>query len=119
MSKHKYDSFYETMPKEVRVGYLFFKIEVRDNEDHEAEGTFGHMNVISQKIRIKPDMNPQNLANTFIHEVMHAINMNMGVLGKEGDEEMFVEMMANGICMFWQDNPEACEWWEKTLKARI
>ena len=110
---------YRGIPKVVRIGCYPFKVEVREFEDHEAEGTFGHMNPINQKIALRPGMTPQNLANTFIHEVMHAIYFYMRPNHSESPyetEEEFVLKGANGLVTFWQDNPKATAWWQKILK---
>lgn len=113
---------YKNIPKSVRVGCFLFRIEVRDFEDHEAEGTFGHMNPISQKICLRPGMSAQNLADTFIHEVMHAIFWFHEAGRFTGDTEMsqveeeFVTKGAHGLCQFWQDNPKAVVWWARLLK---
>lgn len=112
--------YYRNIPKRVRVGCFWFRIEVAEFEDQEADGTFGHMNPINQKIRLRPGMTPQNLANTFIHEVLHAINWlsGAGVHTSESynlTEEDFVTKTAHGLASFWQDNPKAVAWWARTL----
>jgi hypothetical protein len=113
---------YKNIPKTVRIGCYLFRIEIREFEDAEAESTFGHMNPISQKIRIRPGMTPQNLANTFIHEVLHGIHWFHGCgesFGKGTDmdiEEEYTTKGANGLCTFWQDNPSAVAWWTKVIK---
>lgn len=112
------ESHYRNVPKSVRVGCYLFRIEVAEFEDHEAEGSFGHMNPISQKIRLRPGMTAQNLANTFIHEVLHAIYFYLRPNDEEG-EEAYVTNGANGLCAFWQDNPEAVKWWVNLLKLEI
>ena len=114
---------YKGMPKTVRIGCYIFRIEIHEFEDAEAYGVFGHMNPISQKIRIRPGITAQNLANTFIHEVLHGINwlsqagVHVHTGGSYSDtEEDFVTKGANGLCQFWQDNPKATAWWAKILK---
>lgn len=110
---------YKGVPKRVRVGCYWFKVEVGESDDHEAESSFGHMNPISQKIRLRPGMTPQNLANTFIHEVLHAIYFYIGVSEMaEDQEEEFVTKGANGLCTFTQDNPAAMHWWETLLNMK-
>lgn len=111
---------YRNIPKSVRVGCYVFRIEVAEFEDSEAEGTFGHMNPINQKIRVRPGMTPQNLANTFIHECLHAIHWfhscgESASLGGDTEEE-YTTKGANGLCAFWQDNQQAVAWWNRTLK---
>lgn len=111
------DTHYKGIPKTVRVGCYMFRVEVREFEDHEAEGTFGHMNPINQKIALRPGMTPQNLANTFIHEVLHAIYFYLSPDRQAEDtEEEFVTKGANGLVAFWQDNPKTVAWWQKILK---
>lgn len=113
---------YKGMPKSVRIGCYIFRIEIHEFEDAEAEGTFGHMNPISQKIRLRPGMTPQNLANTFIHEVLHGIHWfhscgeNVETGTARDVEEEYTTKGANGLCAFWQDNPKAVAWWAKVLK---
>ena len=108
---------YKNIPKTVRIGCYIFRVEVAEFEDHEAEGSFGHMNPISQKIRLRPGMTSQNLANTFIHEVLHGIHW-FHSCGESPDdvEEEYTNKGANGLCAFWQDNPKAVAWWAKLLK---
>lgn len=107
---------YRGIPKKVRIGCYWFRVEVAEFEDHEAEQSFGHMNPISQKIRLRPGMTAQNLANTFIHEVLHGIYFYLVPdRDSEDPEEDFVTKGANGLCAFWQDNPKAVSWWQRTL----
>lgn len=123
-SKSPVTCHYEGIPKTVRIGSYVFRVEVEEFEDSEAARTFGHMNPISQKIRVRPGMTPQNLANTFIHEVLHGISwfMAIGTFSLSDDtppgaiEEEYVTKLANGLCSFWQDNPKAAEWWSGTVR---
>ncbi|MCL2874759.1 MAG: hypothetical protein FWF12_00395 [Betaproteobacteria bacterium] len=113
---------YKKMPKTLRVGCYQFDVELHERGDAEAEHSFGHMNPINQKIRLRTGMKRQTLANTFIHEVMHAIfwHQAVGIAGREGDgclgEEEIVLKLSNGLCAFWQDNPEAVAWWQSLTK---
>lgn len=104
---------YDGLPKFVRVGCYIYAIEVMEESDSESAREFGHCNFISRKIRVAAGMTSQEVANTFIHEVMHAIHRFVGV-NDESTEEQTTTLSANGLCAFWQDNPEACLWWAKT-----
>lgn len=125
--KHRPPKHYATMPKTVRVGSYIFRVEVEEFEDSEAARTFGHMNPVNQKIRVRPGMTPQNLANTFIHEALHAISwfMAIGNFSIDDDthpgaiEEEYVTKFANGLCAFWQDNPAACAWFNRTVNMPV
>ena len=116
---------YSGIPTKVRIGCYMFRIEVGEFDDHEAEGSFGHMNPISQKIRLRPGMSAQNLANTFIHEIMHGIHWFLGAgsgYDKDSDaydiEEDYTLKGANGLCTFWQDNEKAVVWWARLLTLK-
>lgn len=106
---------YQGIPKKVRVGSIWIKILVGDNDDHEVEGTFGHFNSLKGLISLRPSMSSQQLANTFIHECIHAMNSvsraGCGLDNYSDLEEDFTSKIANGIAAFWQDNPEAVLWW--------
>ena len=100
---------YRSMPKNVRVGCYNFIVEVQPQGDGEARREFGHANHCSNRIRVSPNQNPQQLANTFLHECMHAMHRTYG-LGDESKEEDFTYVGANALCAFWQDNPLAVDW---------
>lgn len=110
---------YAGIPKHVRIGCYLFRIEVVEFEDAEADMAFGHMNPISQKIRLRPGMTAQNLANTFVHEVLHGIHwFHSCGESPENTEEEYTTKGANGLCAFWQDNPKAVAWWAKLLELK-
>jgi hypothetical protein len=112
---------YARMPTSVRIGCHMFKIEVGDSAQHEEARTFGHVNFTSQKISLRPGMSSQNLANVFLHEVLHALHWWMGAgydwktETKNDYEEMFTYWGANALCAFWQDNPDAIQWLNSLL----
>jgi hypothetical protein len=85
-------------------------VEVEDAGDSSASRSFGHMNPMNHKIRVAPDQTAQNLADTFLHEAIHAIHYYFD-LGDENGEEDFTLFGARGLCLLWQDNPKAMAWW--------
>lgn len=110
---------YKGMPARVRVGCHIFNIVVGSYENHEEEGTYGHMNSFQNRISLRPGLPGLKLANTFLHEVLHAIHWVYGLSKhpeeRQPSEEEYTELGANGICAFWQDNPEAIKWWARNL----
>lgn len=106
---------YKQMPKRIKIGSLWFGVDVEEMGDAEAMGTFGHMNPVNQRIRVRPGLSPQMLAQVFIHEVMHAIYFQSYLFGPEDapKEETVVRHSTAGLCQIWQDNPEAMRWWSK------
>lgn len=102
---------YAGIPKSLKIGNFRFSVSVQESGDSQAMMAFGHMNPISQSIRLAPDQNAQNLADTFIHEVLHAIHWHFELMGENVDEEDFTTRTAHGLCQLWQDNPAAMAWW--------
>ncbi len=112
---------YKGIPTKVRVGCFTYSVIIGSPEDHEVEGTYGHMSSFMQHISLRPRMSAHQLANTFIHEVLHAIHYVYGLIKHPDEpqpsEEEYTTLSANGLCAFWQDNPEAMRWWVKCLSA--
>lgn len=109
---------YAGLPSRVRVGNLWFNVElVSCDAAAVADSFFGASSAIRENILIRAGQSPGNLADSFIHEVMHCIlslcRAHDG--GKREDEEEFhVTHLAHGICRFWQDNPKIAAWWART-----
>lgn len=103
------------MPRELRIGCYTYRVEISEIADSMAGAEFGHMNIINQKIRLMKGMSRQKLANTFLHEVLHAIHWVYGLWAENSDEEAFTCQTANGMCAFWQDNPAAMRWLQELL----
>lgn len=112
---------YKGMPDSVRIGCFQFKVVVGDV--HEHDGTFGWMAPGHKRISLSRGLDADRLANVFMHEVIHAIHYLYGLLPFDENspprsEEEFTTLTANGLCAFWQDNPEAMKWWLKTLNTK-
>jgi hypothetical protein len=56
-------------------------------------------------IKIKTGMAPLEKGNTILHEIIHAIFTERGLIYKEKEEEKIVLAMTNGIIAFIRDNP--------------
>lgn len=102
--------FYATIPKTVRVGGLTYSIQVIAGFEQASDRYYGDHNSVLQRIRLCADMSNERLANTFMHELMHAIHCAYDV-GDNTDEESNTYRTTNGLCAFWRDNPEAAAWW--------
>jgi len=114
---------YKGLPAKVRIGCHLFDVVVGTYENHEEEGTYGHMNSFQKRISLRPGMCATQAANTFIHEVIHAIHWTYGLF--KGDEEPqpteeeYTMLAANGLCAFVQDNPAAIKWWQRNLALEV
>lgn len=110
-------SVYETMPKKVRIGFSTYEIRIMDRDSGDINGICGSSHAIKQVITITDQMAPQQVANTFLHEVIHAVHHMAGLMHREvpASEEEYTNLTANGLCAFMQDNPEAMLWVMNTL----
>jgi hypothetical protein len=100
------------MPTQLKFGCFTYKIEVMSANDAELDRVYGDTNHLSRKIRFRPAMEAQELADTFIHEALHAM-CRFHDLNDEDDEETYVTRLAHALCAFWRDNPKAADWWTK------
>ena len=66
-----------------------------------------------QQIVLAEGQSREALADTFLHEVLHAVGHLMGV--DYENEEQVVQTFATGLTTFWQANPGALKWWASLL----
>ncbi|MFM0095655.1 hypothetical protein PQQ87_08580 [Paraburkholderia nemoris] len=105
---------YKGMPKHVKIGNFYFDVQVIEKDTADAGRFLGSTRPSEQRILIGAGQKPQNLADTFIHEVLHGMCWVAEIGNRDqskSDEEDFVSHLAHGLCQFWQDNPEAVKWW--------
>jgi hypothetical protein len=96
------------LPKTLRVGYETYKVSLMPKSEKETEGDFG---CHSQLIRVRvAGRSPRFIANTLLHEAMHAIFYQAGLKESAGisfsKEEAIVNCLANGLSQVFRDNPE-------------
>jgi len=100
-------------PEEITVLGLTYKIKFVPLEDV-GNDKLGWCDCTTLQLYIAEDQPRSALANTFLHEVIHAINYSMGI--SSGDEENLTNRLANGLCAVWRENPEVFKWWATTIK---
>ena len=49
------------------------------------------------------------MADTFLHEVIHAVNHVMGITDSTNEEESTTRL-ATGLCTVWKHNPKTFQW---------
>lgn len=102
---------YESMPKKVRIGFQSYEIRIMDKDSGDINLICGSSHALKQVITITDQMVPQQVANTFLHEVIHAIHHVYGLQHREDpSEEEYTNLTTNGLSAFIQDNPEAMLW---------
>lgn len=103
------------MPKKVVIGCYTWDVEIMNPGD--AWSTFGHMNSMNNRIRVAPNQTPEQLGNTFFHEVLHAIHWLYGC-SEDSSEEDFTNQGTNGICAFARENPDAWVWFTQMISKQ-
>jgi hypothetical protein len=92
-----------------------YKVKWTDTDDAGGD-KLGWCDFSTLTIYVAEDQPRTALANTFLHEVIHAINYGMGI--SSADEENLTNRLANGLCATWRENPEAFKWWAALLRVR-
>ena len=104
------------LPKSIRVGYRDFAVEAWDPLAASGAACFGEFASMQGVIRLRADLPPQELANTLLHELMHAMHFTGGIRGGEKSEEDTVVILANQLAQVWRDNPEFVQFMSEALK---
>jgi len=95
-------------PNELSIVGLTYEVKWATMEEV-GDDKLGWCDFTGLVITICEDQPTSALANTFLHEVIHAINYSMGI--KSMDEENLTNRLASGLCAVWRENPVAFKWW--------
>lgn len=101
------------LPSTVRIGYKDVRIKyVRpDFKKWEMTDCFGEYDYRQNVIQIQHDLCGQEMANTIVHEIMHAavqvagLNQEKAPLEKPEFEEAVVNQLTNVMMGVFRDNP--------------
>jgi hypothetical protein len=103
-------------PTRLKIGPLRYTVEWRDKEWEDSHNAYGATNNDYQIIRLSTACHPDRQAETFLHEVTHALWSLFQMKQSESiDNEQCAYMSGLGWLMFWRDNPEALQWWIQLL----
>lgn len=107
-------------PKTVQVGSIIYKVTskksdwvLRENRNHRS-GDYGSMEGMLTTIFLNPDQTPDQMRQTFWHEVLHALTEtvmgspsweNIGENSSER-EETIVRVFESPTLLVLRDNPE-------------
>jgi hypothetical protein len=89
----------------VKVGGFQYKIVYIQNlrdDDGKLDGRIHHGKTI---IQVEDDLSPQAMPQTILHEVVHAIHVQIGRTEQNKDES-YVDALAHSIYQVMRDNPE-------------
>lgn len=103
------------IPSSVIVGGNTFKIRLTSVPDEiekitEMEGSVGACSMSKQEILIlkNKDTHDEFVANTFLHEVVHALIFNYLPIGELDNEAMTI-LLTTGLTQLFRDNPKLVE----------
>ncbi len=84
------------IPKTIQVGGFNYDIDTGGhyNEELSRHGHWAEHSAIARNIRLDTTMKPQQASKTFIHEVLHAINM---IYSNESLAEEEVQNISQGV----------------------
>ncbi|MAT10398.1 MAG: hypothetical protein CMM02_05245 [Rhodopirellula sp.] len=103
-------------PKRIRVLNLSWKIEFVNEAISQASNSLGWCDYERQTISLFEGQPDQQMADTFLHEVLHSIFYGMGIdVTKDLDEEDLVQKISTGLCTVWAANPNAFRWFQSLL----
>jgi len=97
----------KSLPKKIKVSFADLDVDIKPDENN-----YGEFDATSNTIRISPDITQQDLANTLIHELLHAAVWYGGlkdegsVLENDKHEENVVNVLANQLSQILKDNPK-------------
>jgi hypothetical protein len=103
-------------PREVKIGYATYTIIPKNKEWGVKNKAAGQTVSYNSRIYYDRTQNEQELPNTIIHEILHAIGYVFGIKYKNDEqEEAIVNALANGLHTTFRDNPNLLDW----LKLKI
>ena len=96
-------------PTKIAILNQDFKVEwLTTGEDH------GNVDLNECVIQIVTTSPRKTVVDTFIHELIHAINHVMGIVDTTNEEETTTRL-STGLCTVWRHNPKVFEWVNKQL----
>jgi len=110
-------------PKKVKIGWKDVKIDYVDPSFFKNNvDCYGQYISRTGTIEIQKEIEGVDLANTVLHEIMHAIvynsslNSEGGSLSDGKDEEQVVNSMCNQLMMVFRDNPWLLDFLKEQIK---
>ena len=97
-------------PKRIRIGYRTLRVRFVNPSSAALDGRNGSQCLGAQKTQpgemfLATGQDPEEEANTMLHEVIHAVLKNAAHGGFEGEERVVTAITA-GLCQSMQDDPQ-------------
>lgn len=105
-------------PTSIKIGHLDYAIAWVDDKWVLENDRTGEVSFIKQEIRVAETLCNAKKADTFQHEIIHALfhhyerNIETPI-----ERERAAEIIAAGLVMIWRDNPDVFAWWSGLLNT--
>ena len=113
----------KSLPKKIRVSYTDLDLVLTDEPGFLKE-CYGEFNSSQNQLTLAQDIGPHDLANTLLHELIHA-SVWYGGLKDEGSaleddkqEEHVVNVITNQLCQILRDNQKVLTAIKKGLTVK-
>jgi hypothetical protein len=99
------------LPKKIKIS--FADVDIETSEDTKfAEENFGEYDSRNNRITISSNSTDRDIANTLLHEIVHAsvwyggLKDDGAALEDDKHEEHVVNVLTNQLCQIFRDNPK-------------
>ncbi len=100
-------------PRQLKILNYIYRVKFVEKTEKAAAEAYGWCDYDNQTIVICKDMPPQAIADTFLHECIHALNAALGI--NFNKDEDIARKVGTGICTLFKDNKAAMKWWMSLL----
>ena len=103
------------MPSSVKIGWAEYSIQHWDHLTAVSSRRRGEQSDIEKVIRVDSFLDPRSVAETLLHEIIHAV-YSVFQMGREDDEERITQITSNGLATAMRDNPDVFAWIAEKLR---
>jgi hypothetical protein len=100
-------------PSRIKILNMTYKIKFVDETERVAAEADGWCDSTTQTIAVFKLLPNEAMADTFLHECIHAVGNVMGVDWSK--EEQVAHRIATGMCTVVKTNPNVFKWWQSLL----
>ena len=99
------------LPKKIKISFADVDIQTSDDIKF-AEENFGEYDSRNNRITISSNSTDRDIANTLLHEIVHAsvwyggLKDDGAALEDDKHEEHVVNVLTNQLCQIFRDNPK-------------
>ena len=92
------------LPKKIKIAHMDIEVEAWPHRSANARSAYGEFSGEEGMIRIDTTQHPYKVAETFLHELHHAIFW-VYKMQDDDEEERTVATFATGMAQVFRDNP--------------